>query len=207
VSDGDGALGLLERRRSTLYLVASAGMVVFAVHTALRTTTGAAYPPVQQFVAPAGFLIGLLGLLGLYRPLSARAPWLTRVALAVAAVSALDWAAIVVAGVLETAGVIPENGTFGAITGVVALFSMVLAYGLFGVASTRTGVYRQAVGGLLLLEAVTFLAMVANSFASLGAPVIVFELGHLIAYLGLGVILRGEGDPNARAERRTDATV
>ena len=202
----DGALATLERQHSALYLVASAAMVIFVTNTALRTYQGTSFAPVQQFIAPAGFMIGLLGLMGLYRSLSARARRLAQAALTIAALSALNWAVIVVAGVLETGGVIAESPTLQAITGVVALLTMVLAYGLFGVASTLTGEYRRIVGGLLLLEAVTFVGMLVNAAASLGAPLIVFEVSHLVVYLGLGISLRRDTDPTARAEPATDAT-
>lgn len=202
----DGWFDALERRTSTLYLVAAAAMVVFATNTALRTYQGTSFAPVQQFVAPAGFLLGVLGLAGSYPALATRARYLARTALAVAAVCGLNWALIVAAGVLETAGVVPENETFTAVTGFVALVSMVLAYGLFGVTSLRTGAYRRVVSGLLLLEAVTFVAMIANAVAALGVPVVVFEVSHLVAYLGLGVILRDDGDPAAPADPASDPT-
>lgn len=202
----DGVFVTLERRSATLYLVAGVVMAVFVADTALQTYQGTSYPPVQQFIAPAGFLIGVIGLMGLFRSLSERSRRLARVALAVAAVAALTWTATVTAGILETAGVIPENATFSLTTGVIALFSMVLAYGLFGITSVRTGVYQRAVSGLLLLEAVTFIALIANSFGSLGIPVIVFEVGHLVVHLGLGITLRGDENPTGGTEPATDPT-
>lgn len=201
-----GVLAALERRHSTLYLVASVGMVVFVANTALRTFQGTSYPPVQEFIAPAGFLVGLVALMGLYRPLSERARRLAQVALGAAALSALNWTVTVSAGILETAGVIPENATFSMITSLIALVTMVLAYGLFGLTSLRTGVYQRTVTGLLLLEAVTFVAMITNSVAALGAPLIVFEVSHLVVYLGLGVRLRRDSSPSGRADLATDPT-
>lgn len=124
-----------------------------------------------------------------------------------AVIAALNWMVIVVAGVLETTALIPENGMFQAITGVVALLSMVLAYGLVGLTSALTGTYRRAISGLLLLEAVTFVAMIANSVATLGTPVIVFELGHLVVYVGLGVLHRGSGHPTGATDSTTDPSV
>ena len=203
----DGMFASLERRTSTLYLVAAVVMVVFVVNTALRTFQGTSFPVVRQFIAPGGFLIGLLGLISSYRSFSGRARRLARASLAVAVISALNWAVIIAAGILETAGVIPENPTLQAITGVIALFSMVFAYGLFGITNARTGVYRGVVSGLLFLESVTFIAMVANSVGSLGAPVIVFEVSHLVVYLGLGLILRGDGKPTGQTGPATDPTV
>jgi hypothetical protein len=202
----DGVLVTLEHKSATLYLVAGVVMAVFVADTALQTYQGTSYPPVQQFIAPAGFLIGVIGLIGLYRSLSKQSRRLARVALAVTVVAALTWTAIVTAGILETAGVIPENATFSLIASVIALFSMVLAYGLFGITSVRTGVYQRAVSGLLLLEAVTFIALIANySLGSLGIPVIVFEVGHLVVHLGLGITLRGNTQTGP-AEPATDPT-
>ncbi|WP_436923011.1 hypothetical protein [Halosimplex amylolyticum] len=202
----DGVLAAVERRHSTLYLAASVFMVVFVTNTALRTYQGTSYEPVQQFVAPTGFLLGVVALAGLYPRLADSAPRTALVALGTAAIAAADWTLIAVAGVLETGGVVPENAAFSAITGIVALFSMVFAYGLFGVTSARTGGHGRAVGGLLLLEAVTFVAMIANSVAALGAPVIVFEISHLVAYSGLGIVLRGDRAPTGQAAPSTDPT-
>ncbi|QLG49029.1 hypothetical protein [Natrinema halophilum] len=207
MAERDGVLSTLERRSPTLYLIAAVVMIVFLVNSALRTYQGTSYPAIQQFIAPAGFLIGLVGLMGLYRPLSDRARRLAQVSLAVAVLSALNWTAIVAAGLLETAGSIPENATFQAITGVLALFSMVFAYGLFGVTSMQTGAYRRVISGFLLLEAVTFVAMVANSAASLGAPVLIFEASHFVAYLGLGIAHRGVDTQADRADPTADPTV
>jgi hypothetical protein len=197
-----GVLTTLGRKSATLYLIAAGIMVVFLLNMALRTYQGASFSVVQQFIAPAGFLIGLIGLLGLYRPLSERAHRLAEISLAVAVLSAVNWTIIIAAGLLETAGAIPENATLQAITGILALFSMVFAYGFFGLTSSLTGTYRRAISGFLLLEALTFIAMVANTAASLGAPVLIFEASHLVVYLGLGIVHRG-----ARTEAdQTDAT-
>ncbi|WP_440991248.1 hypothetical protein [Haloarchaeobius baliensis] len=204
---GDSVFVTLERWSSRLYLVAAAVMVVFVLNTALRLSQGTAYPVVQEFVAPAGFFVGLVGLMGLYRGLSRNARRLAQASLALAALSALNWGAIVVAGVLETANIVPENTAFQAITGILALFSMILAYGLFGITSTMTGTYRRIIGALLLLEAVTFVAMFVNKAAGIGAPVIVFELSHLVVYLGIGVVHSGEGGLPDRADQATDTTV
>ena len=204
---GDGGLAWLERTRSTLYLAAGLVLVVFVANTALRTYSGISYPAVHQFVGPTGFLLGTIGLLGLYRSVAASGPRLAQLAAAVAALAAIDWTITAAAGVLETAGIIPEHPTFIMVTGFVALISMVLAYGLFGIASLRTDAYRGLVSGLLLLEAVTFVVMTANSAAGLGFPLLVFEVSHLVVYLGLAITLRGTETPDGLTEPARDPTV
>lgn len=42
--------------------------------------------------------------------------------------------------------------------------------------------------------------------AALGVPVVVFEVSHLVAYLGLGLSLRDGGDPLARTDPASDPT-
>jgi hypothetical protein len=200
MTDRRGALGWLEKRAPTLFLVAGGLAVVFAANTALRTFVGTSYPVVQDVVGPIGFFVGVVGLFGLYPALADRTPTLARIAAAVAVVPAVGYFAIVVMGIGSTAGVLSyPTGPLAAIP-IVVIVTMVLAFGLFGVTSLRAGVRSRVVGALLLVESAMFLLLILNV-----VPFVLTDIGHVIAYLGVGVTLWTEGVPTGSAEPMTDA--
>jgi hypothetical protein len=200
MTDRRGALGWLEQRASALFLVAGGLAVVFGANTALRTFVGTSYPIVQDVIGPIGFLVGVIGLFGLYPALADRTPTLARVAAAVAVVPAVGYLAIVVMGIGSTAGVLSyPTGPLAAIP-IVVIVTMVLAFGLFGVTSLRAGVRSRVVGALLLVESVMFLLLILNV-----VPFVLIDVGHVLAYLGVGVTLWTEGVPAGSAEPVADA--
>lgn len=207
MTESESMFAPLERWSPVLFLVAGLMMVVFATNTALRTYVGTSYPIVQEIVAPAGFLIGVVGLLGLYPGLVDRTPRLARVALAVAVVAAANWGVIVIKNVGTNLGVLPELGALTMATGVIAFVTMLLSYGLFGIGGSRADVYQQAVRGLLVFESINFLVLIVTVFASLAIPFVAFEIGHLVVHLGIGFTLWTKGVPSDYAEMTADSTV
>lgn len=200
MTDRHGALGWLEKRAPTLFLVAGGLAVVFGLNTALRTFVGTSYPVVQDVVGPIGFFVGVVGLFGLYPALADRTPTLARIAAAVAVVPAVGYFAIVVMGIGSTAGVLSyPTGPLAAIP-IVVIVTMVLAFGLFGVTSLRAGTRSRVVGALLLVESAMFLLLILNV-----VPFVLTDIGHVIAYLGVGVTLRTEGVPTGSTEPTADA--
>jgi hypothetical protein len=197
MTDRDAILGPLEARAPALFLVAGGLMMVFAVNTYLKTFTGTSYPVVQGVVAPVGFLVGVVGLFGLYAGVGDPAPALARAAVAVAAVAAVGWVVIVVASIV-TQG---EPGGPLAVVPLVTIVSMSLAFALFGVTSIRSGDHSRVVGALLLGESAMFLLVVA------GVPGFLIDTGHVLAYLGIGIVLRGDPASSANTEPAPDSTV
>jgi len=203
VTDHTGTAEALEGKASALFLVAGGIMVVFAANTYLKTFAGTSYPVVQGVVAPSGFLLGVVGLFGLYPALADRTPGLTRVAAAAALVTTAGWSVIVAMGVGKAAGVLSEPGGPLAIVPLVVIVSMILTFGLFGVTSLHTGVYPWIVGALLLVESAMFLVLLLRV-----APyLLLIDIGHVLAYLGVGVTLRTTGVPSDSAEPAPDSTV
>lgn len=197
----DGVPGLLDGRSSTLFLAAGALMVAFAANTGLETFTGTSYPIVQNTVGPAGFLLGVLGLLGLYPVLADRTPTLARVAAAVALVPAAGWSIIVVGSVGETAGLLPGLAGPLAVIPILAIGGTVLTYTLFGVTTLRAGVYPSVLGVLMLVPA----AMFAMLLSGVGTAFIV-DVGHVVGHLGVGIVLWTAGVPTDTAGPATGAT-
>lgn len=202
----DGALYPLERWTPTLYLVAGTVLILFPTNTALKTFTGTSYPVVGEIVAPAGFLIGVFGLLGLYPALADRTPRLARVAGVIAALSAADWGLIILKNAAIMTGLLPEIGALTAVTGIVAVSTTMLSYGIFGVAGVRTGVYQPWVRRLMMLEGLVFIHVFIILFASISIPLYLLEIFHVITHLGIGITLWTNGTPSDRAEPAADAT-
>lgn len=195
MTERGGPLAALGRRTATVFLVAGGLMVVFAANTYLKTFMGTSYPVVQGIIAPIGFLVGVIGLLGLYVRVADSAPAMLRVAAALAAFAAVSWVVIIASSAILQG----EPGGPLAIVPLLTIVSMTLAFTLFGAATLYTGVYSPVVGVLLLLEGVMFLLVIA------GIPGFIIDLGHVLAYLGLGTTLWAR-KPSAEAATTTAET-
>lgn len=197
MTDHEAILDAFDGRSHILFLCAGGLMIVFAVNTYLKTFTGTSYPVIQGVVAPAGFLIGVVGLFGLYAGLADRSHAIARVGGVVTAVAAVGWIAVIVAS-LALGG---EPGGPLAAVPIVTIASMIIAFALFGVISIRFGDYSRVVGVLLLVESVMFLLVIA------GVPGYLIDTGHVLAYLGIGMTLRTRVIPSDGAEPTPDSTV
>jgi hypothetical protein len=200
MTDRRGLPGWLEGNASTLFLVAGGLAVVFGANTALRTFVGTSYPIVQGLVGPTGFLLGVVGLFGLYPALADRTPRLARIAAAVAAIPAVGWPLILAVGIADNVLGLLNLSEIQGILSLVVIVTMVLAFGLFGVTSLRAGVRSRVVGALLLVESAMFLLLILNV-----VPFVLTDVGHVLALLGVGVTLRTEGVPTGSAEPTADA--
>jgi len=197
MTDRDAPLAALEGKAPALFLVAGGVMIVFAANTYLKTFAGTSYPVVQNLVAPFGFLVGVVGLLGLYAGIDDQPPTLARVAAGVAVFTVVCWV-LVIGGGLVLGG--EPTGPLSVVP-IVTIVAMVLAFALFGVASLRSDVHSRVVGVLLLVESLMFLLVIA------GVPGFLIDLGHVLAYLGIGIALRTGVVPSDSAEAAPDSTV
>lgn len=201
----DGVLKTLERWSSTLYLVAGGILVGNALLLGYEAFVGSAAP--EDVFGPPGFFIGFLGLFGLYAALADRTPKLARVAVVVAAVAAAGWAAITPFSVGGELGILSAQQLPMAVV-VAAWVGTILAYGLFGAASLRTGVHSRTVGLLLFAPAVLIVTLIVGAGAlgvSAVAPFLVGS-GQALAHLAIGYALRTENTSTATAESRADPT-
>lgn len=190
----------------SLFLLGGAVLVVFALHSALQTLTGTSYPVVQELIAPAGFLIGVLGLIGRYPAHRERAPRLGRVAAVVAGLSAVNWTVVLLKNMGGAVGVVGELGTLTMATGILAFVTMFLAFVLSGLAGYRAEGVRRSTWGLMLLEGAIWLHILVVFLTPLAIPLFVFEIGHSVTHLGIGLNLRRSEASHDRAEPTPDPT-
>lgn len=157
----------VERWSPALFLAGGALLVGHAAVLGVQAFSALATPP--DVFGPAGHLVALAGLFGLYRTVADGTPTTARVAGGVAAVALVGWAAMTVTRALAVAGAVPSLGDLLP-GGVVALVfvSTVLTYVLFGVATLRNG---SRVVGLLVLApgALILVALVASAVAGVAA--------------------------------------
>jgi len=198
----DGLLESLERRSATVFLVAGGLLTVFALNTAARTFLGQSYPIVQGLVAPAGFFVGVLGLLGLYPGLAERTPTSARVAGALAGITAVYWIVIVAASLGETAGIFPASEELFPMAFFLGVYvAMLLTYAVNGAVILHAGVHSRIVGLLVLGPALMFGLLMARA-----APNFVVDAGHALFHLGVGTVLWSEGILSDRTDPAIDAT-
>lgn len=207
--DSPAVLDPLDKKSAPLFLIAGGLLVVFAANTGARVFADAGISAVHSFVGPAGFALGLLGLLGLHPALADRTPWAANVAGAVAVIPTVGWSVITVFGIGSAAGILPGMSVvFPAVFPILVFLTTILAYILFGVASFRAGVNPRRISTVLLVPVVPFLALIAGA-AVLG-PVewaeFAIDTGHALAHLIVGTALLTEGVPTAGADPAAEAT-
>jgi hypothetical protein len=189
-------------RWSPALFLAGGGLVVghAAVNGVEAFTTNT--PPPDVF-GPAGYLLAVVGLLGLYPALVERTPRLARAAATVAAVPLAGWVVVLTVTLGEFAGVVaPVSASLPGWFLAVHLATLLLVYVLFGVAGLRSGGHLRTVGGLLLVAPALWVAMLAGA-ALLGngavGPFLV-GAGQALVHLGVGATLRA-----ARLDEETPA--
>lgn len=196
----------LENWSPVLFLFAGGLVIGHAAIRGVEAFTDVAPPP--DVFGPTGYLLAVLGLLGLYPALADRTPRLARTAAVVAAVPLVGWVIISASSFGEVAGVLPsESWVLPGVFFVVHLVTMVLTYVLFGVASLRAGVHSRTVGRLLLVPPALFVVMMAGG-ATVGysAPgAFVVGSGLALAHLSIGAVLWA-GTPTDHQAPSADAT-
>lgn len=202
MTDTNGVFGSLEEKSSMLFLVAGGLLAVFAVNTGLETFAGTFYPAIQSIVGPAGFFLGVVGLLGLYPALADRTSTIPHIAAVVAGVASVCWFVIVVGGLGEFGGVFPSSEEILPGMFFIAVFVFtILSYLIFGLVSFRTGVQSRTISSLLFGPAAMFLLLVVGA-----APAFVIDIGHVLFHLGIGLTLRAGGIPTDRTQPTPDST-
>lgn len=194
---------MLEQRSATAFLVAGALLVVFAALLGVEAFMDRTAP--EDLFGPAGFLVAMVGLLGLYPTIVDRAPKLARTAAVLAAVSAIGWFVITGLSIAEVAEILPplENlGVLGVAIIVVAGIAMVLAYSLFGVTSLHVDSRSRTLGLLLLAPPAIFAVMLVGGAIGYTPAWSAFALGsgQALVHLAIGTTLRTEGEPTSRRE-------
>lgn len=171
----------------------------------LRAFSDLSTPP--DLFGPAGHLIALVGLIGLYPVIVDRWPIVTRAAGAVAAVALVSWGVMTGTRSLAVIGAVESDLLPGAFVGLM-FFSTVLAYVLFAVATASVAEWSWRVGLLTLAPAVLLLGVLVVSVVIGVAARVGFVIsgGLALAMASLGYTLRTEAAGIGQAERTGDVT-
>lgn len=176
-----------------MFLGAGGVLAGYATLKGLAAFTGTAYPAVEDIVGPVGFVLGFVGLLGLYSTLVERSPTLTRAAAVFTGLGAAGFSVISVSNVAEFAGLVPDGQPplFPLLLGMAAA-GVVVGYLSFGVASLRTDVYPRPLGLFLPLPALIFGAMAVGGATGAATAIgaLLISSGQALAHLSIGVTLR-----------------
>lgn len=194
----------LEQWSPTLFLIGGAGVVTHAALMGIEAFTALATPP-DVFVT-TGHMIALVGLLGLFPSVVSRTPRLARLAVTIGAVAIAGWSVTTVGKFGVVAGFWSSlNAALPGIFFIILLGSSILTYGLFGVASLRSGLGSR-IDGLLVLAPGGLIAVLLVDSAITGLSALDGFLiggGLAIAMLALGFKLRTwpeQSNPSSLAE-------
>lgn len=200
----------LEQRSATAFLIGGGIFLLSAAVTVFDIAVGAEQLRLQlgQATVGAGWIAGLVGLLGLYPGLADWNWWAMRGGVA-AIVLGLVGYAIMTVGVLAIFAGVPE----GALEPLQPVFlplmlaGSVLPFPLFGIAILRSDRHRRGIGGLLVGQTLVFLANVATPTPA--TVVLVVLIGLILVNVGVGYMLRREGEPGhlEEADSAHDATM
>lgn len=171
-------------------------MVGHAAMLGIQAFSDLTTPP--DVFGPAGHLVALLGLVGLYPVLADRTPTptATRVAGAVAAVAVVSWAVMTVIRLLAVAGIVSAvSDVLPGVFFMLVFATTILTYVLFGAASLRVEDSSRIVGLLVLAPgALILVALVGSTIASVTArDGFVVAVGLALSMLALGYVLRTWG--------------
>ncbi len=202
MTDHNATLNALEENLWVIFLVAGMLAIVFGANTYLMTFEGTSYSIIGSVIGPAGFLLGVVGLFGLYPGLADRRPTLARGAAGIAAIPVVTWSIIIVTGIGEALGVLSEPSGLARLIPPVTIVTMILAFGLFGAAILYTGTHSRIIGGLVLLESAMFLVLILD----LAPYFVMIDIGHVVALLGIGMTLRITHSSSGSTDPAPDST-
>lgn len=209
----------LERWSPTAFVVAGVMFAAAAAVVVVAILAGGwgRLALVAEACMGAGWISGLVGLLGLYPALADRSRWLARASAVFAGIGLVAFAVLVVVSLAAfTAGSRPD--TFPVPQAVILpgmLSGTVLAFVSFSIASLRSDVHSRIASILLLVPTALFLtnAFVLPMFveptqSGLAQPEVAlgFASAVALAMLAIGSRLRTEEMPTDREERAPEAT-
>lgn len=206
MSRSDSTFAPLERWSPRLFIIAGAVLIIFASHSALQTFTGTTYPVVQELIAPFGFWLGMGGLLGLYPAIKSGPTRLARIGAVVVGVGLLNWSVILIKNLGGFVGAFGELGALTMATGILSFLTMFFSYVIFGLAGYRSANMPRAVWGLSLLEGLVWLHILVVFMTPLSIPLFVFEIGHFVSHLGIGITLLRIDGPRSQVAGTQDVS-
>lgn len=195
---------LLERWSPTLFLVSGSILVIYAIFMGLWAFTDLVP---EGHGLEIGYVLGFLGLLGLYPSLAQRSPWLARVGAVAAGCGVFAILYVSVNDFVHLAGLMSENLPGWQFLRLLPLVGFILGYLSIGIASLRSDAYPQSVGFLLLLPGIItilMLVLIATGHAS-GLQVFVVSAGEAMAHLAIGATLQTDASTTDDQEPSTDS--
>lgn len=206
---------LLERRSPTLFLSAGVLLLGYATLNGLVAFTDMAYVTVEDVVGPAGFVLGFLGLFGLYPGLVDRSPKLAKIGAICVGLGAAGFSVITVQGIAVLAGL--ESTSVPGILLLLVAVGMIPGYLSFGVVTLRGSAGGRTLGLFLFVPAVVFAAMLSQPFVYAAFGVFSettmawsnfgISSSQALAHLAIGYKLRGRMSQTVREVPSADATV
>lgn len=198
----------LERWSSTLFLIAGTMFILSAVITLIDIAVGAEQFRLQwgQVTVGAGWMAGLVGLLGLYPSLAITDRRLVRIGALLTAIGLIGYV-IMTVGILAIIAGVPEADLtpLEPVFLPLMLLGSVLTFPLFGVAILRSDVYPRTVGFLLLAQTIVF---VINALTPTPATFVFFVvIGLVLINTGVGYLLRTDSIATERVRSQTDTSV
>ena len=190
--------GRLEARSGTLFLVAGVLVVVYAgLHGIEAATDMVLEPNPFEF----GYVVGFLGLLGLYPAAADESPWLARVGAVAALLGIIGLSAFTVLHLAVLAGVVAPGGpTWFWVVIPLPLIGFVVGYLAIGIASLRADVHPRMVGLLLLAPGLIVVVMLVQMLAGWTSQpqAFVISAGEAMAHLAIGATLTTKSDSDDR---------
>lgn len=197
----------LEARSGTLFLAAGALVVVYSgLHGIESATDMILEPNPFEF----GYVLGFLGLLGLYPGVVDESPWLARIGAVAALLGIIGLSAFTVLHLGELAGLIEAGGPIWMIVfSPLPLAGFVVGYLSIGVAVLRGRVRSRMLGLLLLVPGIIVLVMVVQILMGWTSELQAFVIsaGEAMAHLAIGATLRTNSTQPTRQEQTTEAEV
>lgn len=193
----------------TMFAVAAA----LGVASIVTDSLGAELVVGEVFIA-AGWIAGLVGLLGFYPALADRSRWLSRAGAAFSIVGIVAFVVLAAASLFAFfTGAAVERGVSVAGLPLVYLvpgiiLAPILAFASYSAAALRTGRYPRTVGILLVVPSLIVFVNVATPPTVAGREFITLgiKLGLTLVMLTLGYVLGTAGSSTDHAESAADTT-
>jgi hypothetical protein len=190
----------LEAWSPTLFLVAGVILVGYATVNGVSAFTDLT---IEQDIFEFGYVLGFLGLLGVYPRLADRSPKLARAGAVAALLGLIAFIGVTLTNVGYAMGVLStERPAWYPVVIVFGVAGFVPGFLLFGVASLRTGAHPRIVGVLLLVPGIIIALMLVHIYAGLDSPVTVFVVsaGQAMSHLAIGTTLETASESTEQAE-------
>lgn len=193
----------LERWSPTLFLAAGGILTVYAALNGVGAFTDMT---LQQNGFQFGYVLGFLGLLGLYPTLADRSPWLARGGAVAAALGVVAFSVFTLNRLAGLLGIVSGEPPASSLFALFAATGFILGFLLLGIASLRTDVHSRTVGLVLLVPAIIIVLMFAHIILGYDSPETVFVIsgGQAMAHIAIGASLHTKQNSTGQKESSTD---